>query len=98
MWHAIAPSDAPADRDLRLAVITCGEVHALVFPCCRNPAGWVDASSGRLIALAPTYWAGLVRGVRLVGELSLHCTVDAELFWPLVPALAAVNTTLPTSS
>lgn len=57
MWHAItAPSDAPDDRDLRLAVISAGETHALVFPCRRSHAGWVDAKSGRTVELAPTHW------------------------------------------
>jgi hypothetical protein len=55
MWHAITETP-DADSDLRLAVINSGEVHALVFPCRRNHAGWVDAESGRLVEVLPTHW------------------------------------------
>jgi hypothetical protein len=46
-WQPI--STAPYDRDLELAVVSQGEVHALVFPSRRTPVGWVDAETARRI-------------------------------------------------
>jgi hypothetical protein len=57
MWHAIKdPSEAPSDRDLRLAVISNGEVHALVFPCRKANDGWINVRSGRTVEVWPTHW------------------------------------------
>ena len=57
MWYAIKSLfEVPSDRDLRLAVITDGDVHALVFPCRRAGETWVDARSGRIVEVYPTHW------------------------------------------
>lgn len=53
-WNPIA--SAPSDRDLHLSVIEDGEVYALVFPCRRKGAQWVDAHNGRLVDIDPTHW------------------------------------------
>lgn len=53
-WQPI--SSAPFDRDLKLSVIEEGEVYALIFPCRRGRAGWVDAKTGKLIPVNPTHW------------------------------------------
>lgn len=53
-WRPI--SEAPFDCDLELAVISRGEVHALVFPCRRILAGWVNAESKKRIEVQPTHW------------------------------------------
>ena len=55
MWHPIT-QQAPQDRDLRLAVIEGGEVHALVFPCRRKGEAWVDTENGRKIEVYPTHY------------------------------------------
>jgi len=49
-------SIAPPDRDLEVCVIDEGDVHALIFPCRRRGADWVDASSEKRIDIAPTHW------------------------------------------
>ena len=54
MWHKI--STAPFDRDLELAVIDEGGVHAIIFPCRRVLGGWVKARTMRQIDLHPTHW------------------------------------------
>lgn len=57
MWRQIGLiSEVPADRDLRLAVLKDGEVHALVFPCRRRNDYWVDAKTGRMVDVQPTHW------------------------------------------
>ncbi len=57
MWHAVStPSEIPADRDLRLAVINRDGVHALVFPCRRADSAWVDARTRRIVEVYPTHW------------------------------------------
>ena len=53
-WHPIAT--APFDRDLELAVIDHGEMHALVFPCRRVLTGWTVAKANKLIDVQPTHW------------------------------------------
>ena len=53
-WQSIV--NAPQDRDLQLSVIERGEVYALVFPCRRKDGQWVDAASGKLVAVEPTHW------------------------------------------
>jgi hypothetical protein len=54
MWQPI--STAPFDRDLELAVIADGEMHALVFPCRRTSESWIDATTKRRIEVRPTHW------------------------------------------
>jgi hypothetical protein len=53
-WQPI--STAPFDRDLELAVIDRGEIHALVFPCRHILGGWVHAETKRRIEVYPTHW------------------------------------------
>jgi hypothetical protein len=56
-WHVIrAPSDVPADRDVRLAVIKDGEVHALIFPCRRSGEDYVNAKTKWRVEVYPTHW------------------------------------------
>ena len=52
-WNPIA--NAPHQRDLQLSVIEGGEVYALVFPCRRKSGQWVDAATGKLVAVQPTH-------------------------------------------
>jgi hypothetical protein len=56
MWENI--KTAPFGRDLQLAVIeeTDDDVHALVFPCRREPDGWTNALTGQRVAVSPTHW------------------------------------------
>jgi hypothetical protein len=55
MWQSV--TTAPFDRNLQLAVIdTKGDVHALVFPCCRVPRGWVNSQTGAPVDVFPTHW------------------------------------------
>jgi len=54
MWQPI--STAPGDLDLELAVIDAAGEHALVFPCRRTDAGWIDATTKRRVAVSPTHW------------------------------------------
>jgi len=54
MWQPIL--SAPFDRDLELAVIEAGIVHALVFPCRRGPDGWIKAEAEQRIDVNPTHW------------------------------------------
>ena len=53
-WQPI--STAPVERDLQLAVIDHDGPHALIFPCRRTPAGWVNVQTKRLIDVRPTHW------------------------------------------
>jgi hypothetical protein len=43
-------------RDLELAVINAGEVHALVFPCRRVLRGWIKAQTKAPVRVRPTHW------------------------------------------
>jgi hypothetical protein len=77
MWHPVAHNQVPKDCDLRLAVIHGREVHALVFPCRKTDAGWVNARTRRMVEVSPTHWqpwSGTDVGPRLFtdgnGELS----------------------------
>jgi hypothetical protein len=54
MWNSIA--SAPFDRDLELAVIDADGAHALVFPCRRVLAGWINAETRQRIDVHPTHW------------------------------------------
>lgn len=54
MWHPI--TTAPADRDIELAVLDREGQHALVFPCRRIAAGWMNAQSGERLDVRPTHW------------------------------------------
>ena len=53
-WHPI--TNAPHERNLQLSVLEDGEVYALVFPCRRKDGQWVDAATGKLVAIEPTHW------------------------------------------
>lgn len=53
-WQTVV--SAPFDRDLELAVIDCGEAHALVFPCRRILNGWINAETKVRLDLYPTHW------------------------------------------
>lgn len=54
MWHPI--TTAPSDRDIELAVLDLDGPHALVFPCRRIAAGWMNAQSGERLDVRPTHW------------------------------------------
>ena len=53
-WQTVVT--APFDRDLELAVISCGEAHSLVFPCRRVLNGWIDAETKSRVDVRPTHW------------------------------------------
>lgn len=53
-WQPVA--EAPFDKDLELAVLEHGDAHALVFPCRRTRAGWVDPKTGLRVDVSPTHW------------------------------------------
>jgi hypothetical protein len=54
-WQPI--TQAPFDRDLRLAVIDReGVAHALVFPCRRVLGGWLKGETNARIDVDPTHW------------------------------------------
>ncbi|MEN3348721.1 MAG: hypothetical protein V7632_2356 [Bradyrhizobium sp.] len=49
-------STAPSDRELEVCVLDVdGMVHALVFPCHRDGAEWVDPAT-RKLDIQPTHW------------------------------------------
>lgn len=54
MWQPA--SHAPFDSDLELAVIDEDGQHALVFPCRRVLAGWINASTKERLDVRPTHW------------------------------------------
>ena len=54
MWQPA--SNAPFDCDLELAVIDGDGQHALVFPCRRISAGWINASTRERLDVRPTHW------------------------------------------
>jgi hypothetical protein len=47
---------APFDRELELAVMEAGEVHALVFPCRRVVGGWSNSGTNERLQVHPTHW------------------------------------------
>ena len=49
-------SIAPSDADLEVCVFDKGTVHALIFPCRKHGADWVDASTKTRINIEPTHW------------------------------------------
>ncbi len=50
-------SIAPSDGDLEVCVIDYdGIIHALVYPCHKNGAEWVDASNKKHVDIQPTHW------------------------------------------
>ncbi len=53
-WLSI--SIAPAGVGLELCVMDFQGTHALVFPCHKSGAGWVDASTKKRIDIEPTHW------------------------------------------
>lgn len=54
MWLKI--DAAPFGRDLELAVIEKGEVHAVAFPCRRLLRGWINAETKQPVEVYPTHW------------------------------------------
>jgi len=53
-WKPI--STAPFDHDLEVAVIEAGEMVALIVPSRRVIGGWVEARTGKPIAVTPSHW------------------------------------------
>ena len=53
-WQTIRT--APFCRDLQLAVINAGRVHALVFPCRRVLRGWIKTEGNQYVYVRPTHW------------------------------------------
>ena len=54
-WSPVAT--APTDGDLEVCALGYdGIVHALVFPCHKHGAQWVDASSNERVDIQPTHW------------------------------------------
>lgn len=53
-WHPIAT--APFERDIELAVVEAGDVHALIVRCRRTTQGWINAATGKPINVNPTHW------------------------------------------
>ena len=53
-WQSI--ETAPFDRDLALAVLEAGIVHALVFPCRRHHTGWLKCATHERVEVHPTHW------------------------------------------
>jgi hypothetical protein len=49
-------SIAPADSDLEVCVIDKQGVHALIFPCRKSGADWVDPTTKKRIDIQPTHW------------------------------------------
>lgn len=54
MWQPV--STAPADRNLKLAVIDSSGTHTLIFPCRRAVTGWTNAVTGQRVHVNPTHW------------------------------------------
>jgi hypothetical protein len=54
VWEDI--SIAPFGRDLELAVIEGGSLHALVFACRRSHNGWINAQTNQPVLVSPTHW------------------------------------------
>ena len=54
MWQPI--TTAPVDRDIELAVLDQDGPHALIFPCRRVAAGWMNSQSGERLDVRPTHW------------------------------------------
>jgi hypothetical protein len=49
-------SIAPSAADLEVCVMDKHGIHKLVFPCHKNEAEWVDASTKKHIDIQPTHW------------------------------------------
>jgi hypothetical protein len=50
-------SIAPFNQNLEVCVLDYdGIVHALVFPCRKDEAQWVDASNIKHVDIQPTHW------------------------------------------
>ena len=54
MW--LRRDTAPFGRDLEVAVIANGEVHAVPLPCRRVLRGWISAETKQPIEIYPTHW------------------------------------------
>jgi hypothetical protein len=56
-------SVAPTDRDLEVCILGYdGIVHALVAPCHKDGAAWVDTSGQMRADLEPTHWRKWTEG------------------------------------
>jgi hypothetical protein len=53
-------SIAPSDADLEVCVMDDKGIHALVFPCRKNGAEWVDVTTRKRIDIQPTHWRNWV--------------------------------------
>ena len=49
-------SSAPSDANLEVCVMDNHGIHALVFPCRKEGAEWVDASTKKHVDIQPTHW------------------------------------------
>jgi hypothetical protein len=49
-------SIAPSGVDLEVCVMDRHGIHALVFPCRRSEAEWLDASTKKRLDIEPTHW------------------------------------------
>jgi hypothetical protein len=54
LWQPV--SSVPLERDIEVAVVEGGDIHALVVCCRRVPDGWINAATGRRIDVNPTHW------------------------------------------
>jgi hypothetical protein len=74
MWSPV--SNAPFDRDLKLAVIDYDGPHALVFPCRRVLGGWVDTKTNRRVDVRPlTGDRGIIRPALIFVNEQLGATL-----------------------
>ncbi|MCS3447081.1 MULTISPECIES: hypothetical protein [Bradyrhizobium] len=54
-WLPVA--SAPSDHELEVCVLDYdGMVHALMFPCHRDGAEWVDHVGSKHLDIQPTHW------------------------------------------
>lgn len=54
-WQPV--STAPSDGNLEICVLDFdGIVHALVFPCRKDGADWLDVLNVRHADIQPTHW------------------------------------------
>lgn len=49
-------SIVPSDTDLEVCVMDRQGIHALIFPCRKDGAAWVDAETGKPVDIQPTHW------------------------------------------
>jgi hypothetical protein len=53
-WKSI--ETAPPDVALQVRVSDGSSDYVLPYPCKLTPAGWVNAATGSLLTVRPTYW------------------------------------------